>query len=41
MKIIKEKMEQTVELDVPLVIDIGFGNNWLEGSLENYFFPYK
>ena len=30
MKIVKEKMEQTITLDVPLVVDIGFGENWLE-----------
>ena len=30
MKIVKEKMEQTITLDVPLVVDIGFGKNWLE-----------
>tara|TARA_B000000532_G_scaffold51390_1_gene39234 strand:+ start:6049 stop:8811 length:2763 start_codon:yes stop_codon:yes gene_type:complete len=30
IEIVKEKMEQTVELDVPLVIDIGVGKNWLE-----------
>ncbi|MDG1719502.1 MAG: DNA polymerase I, partial [Flavobacteriales bacterium] len=29
-KIVKEKMEQTITLDVPLVVDIGFGENWLE-----------
>jgi len=30
MAIVKEKMEQAIKLDVPLVIDIGVGNNWLE-----------
>ena len=30
MKIVKEKMEQTITLDVPLVVDMGFGKNWLE-----------
>ena len=29
MKIVKEKMEQTIILDVPLVIDMGVGENWL------------
>ena len=30
MAIVKEKMEHAIELDVPLVIDIGSGKNWLE-----------
>ena len=30
MKIVKEKMEQTIKLDVPLVLDMGMGENWLE-----------
>ena len=29
MKIVKEKMEHTIKLDVPLVVDIGVGKNWL------------
>ena len=29
MKIVKEKMEQTIKLDVPLVVDMGVGENWL------------
>tara|TARA_B100000902_G_scaffold398522_1_gene465608 strand:+ start:31682 stop:34435 length:2754 start_codon:yes stop_codon:yes gene_type:complete len=29
-QIVKEKMEKTIILDVPLVVDIGFGSNWLE-----------
>ena len=29
MKIVKEKMEQTITLDVPLVVDMGAGKNWL------------
>lgn len=29
MKIVKEKMEQTIKLDVPLVVDMGIGENWL------------
>jgi len=29
MKIVKEKMEQTIKLDVPLIVDIGVGENWL------------
>ena len=29
MKIVKEKMEQTIKLNVPLVVDIGVGENWL------------
>ena len=27
---IKEEMENAFKLDVPLVVDIGIGNNWLE-----------
>ena len=30
MQIVKEKMEQTITLDVPLVVDMGVGENWLE-----------
>ena len=30
MRIVKEKMEQAISLDVPLEIDIGVGKNWLE-----------
>ena len=30
MALVKEKMEQAIILDVPLVIDIGVGKNWLE-----------
>ena len=30
MKIVKENMEQTIKLDVPLVVDMGVGENWLE-----------
>jgi DNA polymerase-1 len=29
MKIVKEKMEQTIKLDVPLIVDMGVGENWL------------
>ena len=29
-KMIKEEMENAFKLDVPLVVDIGIGNNWLE-----------
>jgi DNA polymerase-1 len=29
MKIVKEKMEQTITLDVPLIVDMGVGENWL------------
>ena len=29
MKIVREKMEQTITLDVPLVVDMGVGENWL------------
>jgi DNA polymerase-1 len=29
MKIVKEKMERTIKLDVPLVVDIGVGENWV------------
>ena len=30
MAIVREKMEQAIKLDVPLVIDMGVGKNWLE-----------
>ena len=29
-KIVKEKMEQAIELQVPLIVDLGEGINWLE-----------
>ena len=29
-KIVKSEMENAFTLDVPLVVDIGTGNNWLE-----------
>jgi DNA polymerase I len=29
MKIVKDKMERTIKLDVPLLVDIGVGENWL------------
>ena len=29
LKIVKEKMEQTIKLDVPLLVDMGVGENWL------------
>lgn len=29
-KLVKEKMEKAVELDVPIVVDLGVGDNWLE-----------
>jgi DNA polymerase-1 len=28
--LVKEKMEQAITLDVPLIVDIGEGINWLE-----------
>jgi DNA polymerase-1 len=28
--LVKEKMEQAVNLQVPLIVDIGEGLNWLE-----------
>ena len=28
--LVKESMEGAMKLDVPLVVDIGVGNNWLE-----------
>ena len=28
--IIKNKMEHAVDLRVPLIVDMGFGKNWLE-----------
>ena len=30
MKIVKEKMEQAIKLNVPLEVDMGVGDNWLE-----------
>ncbi len=30
LPLIEEKMRHAVELDVPLEVDIGMGNNWLE-----------
>ena len=30
IRIVKEKMEQAISLDVPLEIDIGVGKNWFE-----------
>ena len=29
-KLVKEKMENAVELDVPIIVDLGVGDNWLE-----------
>ena len=29
-KLIKETMENCVKLNVPLLVDIGIGNNWME-----------
>ena len=29
-KIVKSEMENAFTLDIPLVVDIGVGNNWLE-----------
>ena len=31
-KMVKETMEHTVELDVPLVVEIGVGPNWLDAK---------
>lgn len=28
--VIKETMESAVKLSIPLIVDIGVGNNWLE-----------
>ncbi|HEX3072351.1 MAG TPA: DNA polymerase [Ignavibacteriales bacterium] len=28
--IIKEKMEKALKLDVPIIADIGIGDNWLD-----------
>ena len=30
MKIVKEKMEQAIKLNVPLEVDMGVGDSWLE-----------
>ena len=29
-KVVKEKMENAVKLDTPIVVDLGIGDNWLE-----------
>jgi DNA polymerase-1 len=29
-KLVKKKMEHAVELNVPLITQLGIGNNWLE-----------
>jgi DNA polymerase-1 len=31
-KIIKEKMENVIKLNVPLIVDVKIGDNWLEMS---------
>ena len=28
--LVKQNMENAVELDVPIIVDLGIGNNWLE-----------
>ena len=28
--LVKINMEKAVELDVPIIVDLGIGNNWLE-----------
>ena len=30
MKIVKDTMENTISLNVPLLVDLGVGENWLE-----------
>ena len=30
MKLVKEPMEDCVKLNVPLLVDIGIGDNWME-----------
>ena len=30
--ILKREMESAVELDVPLVVDVGIGNNWMDAK---------
>jgi DNA polymerase-1 len=29
---VREEMESVHELDVPLVVDVGVGNNWMEAK---------
>jgi DNA polymerase-1 len=31
-KMVQQKMEQAAKLDVPLVVDIGVGDNWLDAK---------
>jgi DNA polymerase-1 len=31
-KMVKETMEHAVELDVPLIVEIGIGPNWLDAK---------
>jgi DNA polymerase I-like protein with 3'-5' exonuclease and polymerase domains len=31
-EMVKDKMENTVDLEVPIKVDIGVGENWLEAK---------
>jgi len=32
IEILKREMETAVSLDVPLVVDVGIGNNWMDAK---------